>query len=90
MQFKEGMRVRIVDHESGANFKCQRTRNKVYTIDLPANTVYIIYEIQEDCTDDTWGVILDAPAGYIYTETSYVAPAHIAPAIPLRLTRRHT
>ena len=89
MQFKEGMRVRIVNHEAGVNFKREGTRNKVYSEDLPPSTIYTIYKIQEDCLDSEWPILLDAPKGHIFTECSYVAPEHIAPAIQPRLTRRH-
>jgi hypothetical protein len=90
MQFKEGMRVHIVNHAAGANFKKEVTWNHVYSRDLPPNTVYIIREVQENYPDNPWPILLDAPPGHILTGCSYVSPKHLVPVIKPRLTRRHT
>jgi hypothetical protein len=90
MQFKPGMRVRIINHQTDANFKCRRTNSKVYTEDLPPSTVYTIYAVEEDCSDNAWPILLDAPDGYFFIGCSYVSPKHIVLATPPRLTRRHT
>ena len=85
MKFKVGDTVTITDHRNEANFLNPAAGSYVYTRTLPENTQYPVRSIT-----NFGRVLLDAPNGLRFSDSSYVDTTCIKHIRPLQYRRRHT